>query len=491
MEEIDVHLAAQVYESLVHAPRRQQLELLSLLFKHCPASALAPVREHAFKIGAISLHNGGRFQRSDHRTLDAIFSFLDVASLRSAETACVLWRNACMDFPAGWPTALASAVVNEQWVADLTRHRIDPSRLVACTAVVVQGGRNQLRKVLLMPNVRSLRLRIDMPEEPAETADNKRGAPWRTLFTVNSSTPPHLRILSAFFSGMLTAPMRDSLTTLILDSPCPADVSRALTQLPNLTTLHASSFGCPFNGESFPSLTELSMTHTERSSVLFAPKLRLFTMRHEVGLTNVLNLLRSDQLPDLHSLVLSHVVIARSPLSCFGEFTTLTNLHLDELYARTARPASDFLFLASLTNLTHLRLGLVFFPRDTPANLFANLSKLQSLRMHVMSRFPVSWLGLNNAEYSLQTLIIAELDSNTRVGGLHSPPSVGQEQLTIESVHALCQFQKLQHLHTWFIAPAHRQLLLIALPALQIDSRDIREPRFRDANGSLRGHPAT
>ena len=117
-------LISECFDLLLQAPRKQQIRLLSGLLKTCSEAQLAAMRAEAVKLGLV-VESKSVFQKCSHDILDSCFGFLDMKSLRAAETVCSRWRSACVDSGAGWGTVLSRrAEIDSEFMSDYYRHRL-------------------------------------------------------------------------------------------------------------------------------------------------------------------------------------------------------------------------------------------------------------------------------------------------------------------------------------------------------------------------------
>ena len=77
------------------------------------------MRAEAVKLGLV-VERKSMFQNCSHDILDSCFGFLDLESLRAAETTCSRWRSACIDSAAGWGTVISQQP--EMSAESLSRH---------------------------------------------------------------------------------------------------------------------------------------------------------------------------------------------------------------------------------------------------------------------------------------------------------------------------------------------------------------------------------
>src|SRR6185312_10287617 len=84
-------LAADVFDTLMQATRKELAQLLSLFIKRSAPDVLNDVLAEAKKCGAV-VATSSKWQKCTHHMLDLCFSFLEEKDLEKAEIICRRWR---------------------------------------------------------------------------------------------------------------------------------------------------------------------------------------------------------------------------------------------------------------------------------------------------------------------------------------------------------------------------------------------------------------
>ena len=326
-------LAAEVYDLLLEAGRKELEALLAVFVKASSKQALEAVRGEAIKRGAFVAVKQSRYQQCYHAQLDSFFSFLEPVDLRTADVVCRRWRAASKHSNAGWLSALSRPfrkTATPAWFRAIADRRIVPSQL-SVTQLLFEYFSSELSFIGQLPSLTELHC--------------------HSLDWANFEIRRH-------------SPLRSLTVSLTYRSELPSFVR--LLQLPALASLSISF--------SFASHLEHLPIFTARCSSLTSLSLHNGTRAYATLPSILTHWFSNVSVPNLRSLTLQRMTLGEAELAAIATVSSLTALTLDRL--SSWEPETAILRLSQLHSLCHLTMGFLQ-PEHLPS--IAQLTQLERL----------------------------------------------------------------------------------------------------------------